>query len=80
MNLEEEFEHRAEIGSGRIEDNFNRLGMTAVFAVRGVRHVAARITYPRRDYAGQPTDQILHAPEAPPASTARCVMVGAASI
>src|SRR5450830_1327177 len=45
MNLEKEFEDLAIADDGRIEDDFNRLGVRAMVAVSGVGHVATAIAH-----------------------------------
>jgi hypothetical protein len=51
MNLEEEFKQRSVSEFVRIEDDFNRLGMTLVITVGRIGYVATRITDPCRNHA-----------------------------
>ena len=64
VDLEEELEQLPIAEFGRIEHDLDRFGVGAVIAVRGVRHVAARIADARRDDAVIRADQVLHSPEA----------------
>ena len=64
VDLEEEFQQLAIADLGGIEDDLDRLGVGAVIAIGGVRHVAAGVADAGRDHARVAADQILHAPEA----------------
>src|SRR5579883_44985 len=64
MDLEEELEQRAIARDPRIENDLDRLGVGAMVAIGGVRHIAARIADARGDHSRLLPDQILHAPEA----------------
>src|SRR5215470_11400818 len=64
VDLEEELE-QVPIGDLlRVEDDLDGLGVGAMVAVGGVRHVAARVTDPRRDHARTLADEVLYPPEA----------------
>ena len=65
MDLEEE---RQQIPVGRllwIEHDLDRLRVSLVAAVGGVRDLAAGVPDPRRQDAGLPPEEILHSPKAP---------------
>jgi hypothetical protein len=64
VDLEEELQQVTEGELVRVEDDLDGLGVAAVVPVRRVRHVAARVTHPGRDHAGELADQVLHPPEA----------------
>src|SRR6185437_15291196 len=64
VDLEKEFQQRAETRLRRIEHDLYRLGVAAVIAIGRVRHFAAGITHSRRDHARETADQILHSPKA----------------
>ena len=57
-------EQLAEAELAGIEHDLDRLGMRAVAAIGGVRHVAARVAHACRDHAVHAADEVLHAPEA----------------
>jgi hypothetical protein len=64
VDLEEELEQLAVGELGRVEHHLDRLGVRAVIAVSGVRHVAAAVAHSGALDARQLADQVLHAPEA----------------
>jgi DNA-binding transcriptional LysR family regulator len=64
VNLEEELQQVPVRNLLRVEDDLNRLGVTAVVAVGRVRHVTAGVTDPRLEHARELPDEVLHAPEA----------------
>ena len=61
MDLEEELQQTPKADLFGIEDDFDGLGMGAMIAIGGVRHVAARIADAGRDDAGLAAQQILRA-------------------
>ena len=64
MDLEEE---RQDVTVGRlrrVEDDLDRLRMPGVVAVRRVIDLPAGIPDTRAEHARQPTDEVLHPPEA----------------
>src|SRR5215475_457703 len=65
VDLEEELEQVPVGDLLRIEDDLDGLGVGAMVAVGGVRHVAAGVTDPGREHAGTLADEVLHSPEAP---------------
>ena len=71
VNLEEELQEVAIADTRRVELDLDGLGVRAMVAIGRVRHIAARVSDPCVDYAGQLADQVLHAQKQPPASTAR---------
>src|SRR5262249_32287491 len=64
VDLEEKFQERAETGLLRIENNFDCFGVALVMPVSRIPHFSAGISNSRRNHAGLPADEILHAPEA----------------
>src|SRR5580692_12336957 len=64
VNLEKEFQQLPITQLLWIEDDFDRLGMAFVVAIRCVRNVASGVADPRGDHAWTAAQQILHAPEA----------------
>ena len=64
MDLKKEFENLPITDLGRIEQDLDGFRVRAVISVGGVRHVATRITYARRDDTVIAAQQVLHTPEA----------------
>jgi hypothetical protein len=64
VNPEEELQEVAIADALRVELDLDGLGVRPMVAIGRVRHIAARVSDTCVDYAGQLTDQVLHAPEA----------------
>jgi len=64
MDLKEKLEQPPIADLPRIKNDLDRLGVSAVIAVRGVGNVAARVANPRADHARVASEQILHSPKA----------------
>src|SRR6476661_3931293 len=63
VNLEEELEQVAIRELVGIKDDLDRLGVTLVVVVGGVRNVAARVADARRGHTRKLADEVLHPPE-----------------
>src|ERR1700691_1650448 len=63
VNLEKEFEDLPVADRLGVKDDFDRFGVRSVIAISCVRHIAARIAYPRGNDAGIAPQQILDAPK-----------------
>jgi hypothetical protein len=64
VDLEEELQQVPVRDLPWVEDDLQGLGVAAVVPVGGVGHVAAGVSGPGRDNAGELADEFLHAPEA----------------
>src|SRR5687768_14629898 len=64
VNLEEELQNLAVADAGRIEDDLDCFGMSAMVAVGSVGASAAGVAHPRRQNAVATANKVLHAPEA----------------
>ena len=66
MNLEEELQESSIGYLLGIENDFDRLGMSLVIAIRCVRHVTTRVSDAGGNHTWVSTQKILHAPKAAP--------------
>jgi hypothetical protein len=64
VNLEEKFEDLPIADPGRIKDDLDCFGISAVIAMRSVGHAAAGVADPCRQNAVVAANKVLHAPEA----------------
>jgi len=64
VNLEEELEQPPIANFAGIKNDLDSFGMSSVITVGSVRDISTCVPHSRRDYAGEPSDKVLHAPEA----------------
>ena len=69
--LKKELQQLPVAHSARVEHDLDSLGMGSVVTICGIRHVAAAVSYPRRDNPGDLAHKVLYAPKQPPAKIAR---------
>jgi len=64
MNLKEELQQFSLAQLLRVKDDLDRLGMTSMIAIGGIRNITAGISDSRRDDTRVAAQQVLHTPEA----------------